>query len=108
MIVSFGGVDEAGDLLRERAPLARHVIEPLRVEQPLAREAPENRIDGAFGDDEIGERFEVLDDGEPVAGAGGNRQQDREVEAAASKLLLPGLVRHTLCRKVWTNKKGRR
>ena len=39
------------------------------VEQAFAREAAEDRIDRPFGDDEVGEGFEVLDDGEAVARA---------------------------------------
>ena len=37
---------------------------------------------------------------QPVAGAGGDREQDSQVETAAPKLLLPGFVGHTLCHKV--------
>jgi hypothetical protein len=70
----------------------RFAFNPFRFEQPFAREPAEDRIDRALGDDEIGERFEVLDDGEAVARAGGDAEEDREVQTAAAKLFLPGLV----------------
>ena len=73
---------------------------PLRGEEPFARQAPEDRIDRSFGDDEIREGLEMLNDGQPIARARGDRQQDGEVETAAAKLFLPGVERHTLCHKV--------
>src|SRR4029450_629128 len=55
-----------------------------------------------FGDDQIGERLEVPDDREAVLRAGRHREEDRDVKPAAPKLLLPGVERHILCRKVLT------
>ena len=80
--------------------MRRLALDPFGFEQAFAREPAEDRIDRALGDDEVGEVFEVLDDGETVARAGRDREQDREIEPAAPKLFLPGLVRHTLCHKV--------
>src|SRR5580765_1919969 len=117
----FSRGDQAVDLLGKRAPLQLHVGEPLRAcacqrvvlagmrsfpfhplrgEKPLARQTPEDRIDRSFGDDEIRERLEMLNVGQPIARARGDRQQDGEVETAAAKLFLPGVERHTLCHKV--------
>src|SRR6478672_1383080 len=113
MVGAFGGVDETRDLSGEGAPLALHLLEPLRagsrqpvvlarmrrlvlhprrVEKTFAGQPGENRIDGSLGDDEVGECVEVLDDREAVARARRDRQEDREVEAAAPELFLPGLV----------------
>src|SRR5262245_60227351 len=117
---SFCGGDQAVDLPGERVPLHLHVGEPLRAcacqrvvlagmrsfplhplrgQEPLARQAPEDRIDRSFSDDEIGERLEMLNDGQPIARARGDCQQDGEIETAAAKLLLPSVERHTLCHK---------
>ena len=38
----------------------------------------------------------------PYLRAGRHREEDREVEPAAPKLLLPGVERHILCHKVLT------
>jgi len=66
------------------------------IDEALAGQAAENGIDRPFGDDQIGERFEVLDDREAVEWAGRDGQQNREVEAASPELFLPGFDRHTL------------
>jgi len=73
-------------LLCEPVVLARMgglVLDPVRIEQTLAGQAAENGIDRPFVDDQIGERFEMLDDREAVLRTRRDREQDGEVEAAS-------------------------
>src|SRR5450759_5034560 len=125
----FRRINQAADFFGERAPVRLHVgqtlqaelrqaivlarvrrfiLDPRGLEQPLARQPAEDRVDRAFGDDEIGEVFEMLDEREAVARAGGDGQEDREVEPAAPKLFLPGVERHTLCHKALTRRRGKK
>ena len=76
--------------------MRRFVLDPVRIEQAVAGQPREDRIDRPFGDDQIGERFEMLDDREAVVRAGRDGEQNREIEAAAPELLLPGVGGHTL------------
>src|SRR4051812_37968244 len=66
---------------------------PFGVEPPVAREPAEDGIDGAFGDDEVGQLLEVPDDLEAVARARRDGEQDGEFEAASPHLLGPGVSR---------------
>src|SRR3569832_2045248 len=102
MVGAFGRVDETRDLVSEGTPLARHLLEALPagpgqtvvlarvrrlvlhpgcVEHTFARQPGENRINRPLGDDEVGERVEVLDDREAVAWAGRDGREKREGEA---------------------------
>ena len=115
--------DESIDFFRERAPFSFHLaqpsraglrqpvvfarmrgfaLHPARLEQSFLRQPSEDRIDRSFADDEVGERLEMLNDGEAVARPVDDRQQNREVKTAAPELFEPGFARHTLCHKAST------
>src|SRR5438067_586538 len=84
------------------ARVRRFAFDPCRLEDALARQPAEDRIDRPFGDDQIGEGFEVLNDVEAVPRSLGNGQENREIETAAAELFEPGFARHTLCHKAST------
>jgi hypothetical protein len=66
--------------------MRRFALHPVRFEQSFFRQPSKNGIDRALADDEIGEGFEVLDDGEAIARPIGNGEQYRKVETAAAEL----------------------